>query len=58
MKITISIPKEVYGKLERDRGVIPRSTYIQQLIKDNDEMEEDEELPTEEEEGFKTYFKK
>jgi hypothetical protein len=32
MKITISMPKGVYEKLEKDRGLIPRSTYIQKLI--------------------------
>lgn len=40
MKITITIPEGVYKKLEEDRGLIPRSTYIQQLIKDNDEVVE------------------
>ncbi len=33
MKITITIPDSVYAKLEKDRGSIPRSTYIQDLIK-------------------------
>ena len=32
MKITITIPEEVYKKLEVDRGLIPRSTYIQDLV--------------------------
>ena len=32
MKITITIPKEIYDKLESDRGLIPRSTYIKKLI--------------------------
>jgi hypothetical protein len=61
MKITISMPEGVYKKLESDRGLIPRSTYIQELIKDSDEVVEvttktdeeefevDEELSTEEE---------
>lgn len=35
MKITISIPKDVYNKLELDRGAIPRSTYIQEIIKES-----------------------
>ena len=26
------MPDEVYEKLERDRGIVPRSTYIQDLI--------------------------
>jgi len=33
MKITITIPQEVYEKLEVDRGLVPRATYIQQLIR-------------------------
>ena len=33
MKITITIPDSVYAKLEADRGSVPRSTYIQDLIK-------------------------
>ena len=33
MKVTISIPAEIFKKLERDRGVVPRSTYIQELVK-------------------------
>ena len=33
MKITISIPQGIYDKLERDRGMVPRSTYIQSLIR-------------------------
>lgn len=32
-KITLSIPDDVYEKLEGDRGSIPRSTYIQDLIR-------------------------
>jgi hypothetical protein len=32
MKITITIPEGVYAKLEGDRGSVPRSTYIQDLI--------------------------
>lgn len=32
MKITITIPDEVYGELEKKRGYVPRSTYIQKLI--------------------------
>ena len=32
MKITITMPSEVYAKLEEDRGMVPRSTYIQGLI--------------------------
>lgn len=32
MKITITIPDVVYRKLESDRGIVPRSTYIQELI--------------------------
>ena len=28
----ISMPEEVYDKLEQDRGSIPRSTYIQDLV--------------------------
>jgi hypothetical protein len=32
MKITITMSEEVYGKLERDRGMVPRATYIQGLI--------------------------
>jgi len=32
MKITITIPEAVYKKLEKDRGLIPRSTYIQGLV--------------------------
>lgn len=32
MRITISMPDEVYDKLEEDRGSVPRSTYIQDLI--------------------------
>ena len=32
MKITITIPEGVYAKLERDRGSVPRSTYIQDLV--------------------------
>jgi len=35
MKITISMPDEVYNKLEEDRGLIPRSTYIQKIIKES-----------------------
>ena len=33
MKITITIPIEIYEKLERDRGLVPRSTFIQELVK-------------------------
>lgn len=33
MKITVTIPDNVYNKLERDRGLIPRSSFIQELIK-------------------------
>ena len=32
MKITITIPDSVYEKLEVDRGMIPRSTWIQTLV--------------------------
>jgi len=32
MKITITIPERVYKELERKRGYVPRSTYIQNLI--------------------------
>lgn len=32
MKITITIPDEVYAKLESDRGSVPRSRYLQDLI--------------------------
>jgi len=32
MKITITIPDSVWVKLEGDRGLIPRSTWIQELI--------------------------
>lgn len=32
MKITISIPDKIYKKLEEDRGLIPRSSFIQGLI--------------------------
>lgn len=35
MKITITIPNEVYDKLERDRGMVPRSTWLQRLIMGN-----------------------
>jgi hypothetical protein len=38
MRITISMPDEVYDKLEEDRGSIPRSTYIQELIKGGKEL--------------------
>jgi hypothetical protein len=33
MKITITLPRETYNKLEKDRGSIPRSTYIQDLVR-------------------------
>lgn len=33
MKITVTIPDDIYSKLERDRGLVPRSSFIQQLIK-------------------------
>jgi metal-responsive CopG/Arc/MetJ family transcriptional regulator len=33
MKITITLPKDVYEKLELDRGLVPRATYIQSLIR-------------------------
>ena len=32
MKITITIPDSVWIKLESDRGLVPRSTWIQELI--------------------------
>lgn len=32
MKITITMPDNLYKKLESDRGAVPRSTYIQGLI--------------------------
>lgn len=32
MKITITMSDEVYGKLEKDRGLVPRSTYLQSLV--------------------------
>ena len=35
MKITITIPDSVYAKLERDRGSVPRSTYLQDLVMGN-----------------------
>lgn len=47
MKITITIPKEVYDKLERDRGMIPRSTYLQKLIQEGDFSQEGPKLDTE-----------
>jgi len=31
-RVMISMPEEVYDKLEQDRGSIPRSTYIQDLV--------------------------
>ena len=33
MRIAISMPDELYEKLEVDRGDVPRATYIQRLIK-------------------------
>lgn len=79
MKITITIPNEVYDKLERDRGIVPRSTWLQRLIMGNKKEAKEEkgskeevldklvksgvvkkgakELPSQEVEGFKTYFK-
>ena len=33
MKITVTIPDNVYDKLEGDKGLIPRSSFIQELIK-------------------------
>lgn len=39
MKITISIPDELYEKLEHDRGLVPRSTYIQKLVAAADGLE-------------------
>jgi metal-responsive CopG/Arc/MetJ family transcriptional regulator len=44
MKITISMPDEVYNKLEEDRGLIPRSTYIQKIIKESGSVEGLEEV--------------
>jgi hypothetical protein len=32
MKITITMSDDIYGKLEKDRGMVPRATYIQGLI--------------------------
>lgn len=32
MRIAITMPDELYEKLESDRGLIPRATYIQLLI--------------------------
>jgi metal-responsive CopG/Arc/MetJ family transcriptional regulator len=65
MKITISMPDEVYNKLEEDRGLIPRSTYIQKIIKESGSVEGLEEVEEEKDEDagatgeeFKTYFKK
>ncbi len=59
MKITISIPKDIYEKLERDRGMIPRSTYIQALIKGEvEDWEKVDKQEQEEGDEFKTYFKK
>lgn len=49
MKITISIPDKVYRKLEEDRGIVPRSTYIQDLISYNgvyNYRSREENLPT------------
>ena len=33
MKITVTIPDDIYRKLEEDRGLIPRSSFIQELIR-------------------------
>lgn len=33
MKVTVTIPDDIYRKLEEDRGLIPRSSFIQELIK-------------------------
>lgn len=86
MKITITMSDEVYGKLEKDRGLVPRSTYLQSLVMGGKQgnlpksgtisnpriIEVPEvaklvkkglvrkgakELPSQEVEGFKTYFK-
>lgn len=32
MKVTITLPDDIYRKLESDRGRMPRSTYIQCLV--------------------------
>lgn len=71
MKITITIPEGVYAKLEGDRGSVPRSTYIQDLIMGiiskggvlvekgtMPQPKKEEEKVGEEEVEFKTYFKK
>ena len=71
MKITITMPEYVYRKLEEDRGMIPRSTWIQKLIttsvkanKDMEKMwgksvvdviEDEEELSTVEEKSEKEF---
>lgn len=73
MKVTISIPDKIYKKLEEDRGSIPRSTYIQDLIKGDNaiqprvelgesvavsKVEKSSEPSKSSTEEFKTYFKK
>lgn len=36
MKITITIPERVYKELEKKRGYVPRSTFIQNLVMGED----------------------